>query len=163
MMQTADPTYDLLGAAALAISSAVWATYEMEPTDAAALNVVLAEPGISIKELSRNLGLSHSATVRVADRLTAGGLVTRDAAGRGRTVALTSTESGTSLAREAAARRATVLEHATAGLSDAQWQDLMGLLATVVRQLAPAQDQVDQACRLCDQRRCLARGCLLPS
>jgi MarR family transcriptional repressor of emrRAB len=162
-METADPTRDLLGAAALAISSAVWAAYEMEPTDAAALNVVLAEPGISIKELARNLGLSHSATVRVADRLAAGGLVTRDAAGHGRTVALTSTPHGASLAREAAARRDAVLEHATAGLTDVQRRDLMGLLATVVRRLAPGQDQVDQACRLCDQRRCLARGCLLPA
>jgi len=60
-MPAAVPTDDLIGAAALAISAAVWATYRMEPTDAAALNVVLAEPGISISRLSRVLGLSNTA------------------------------------------------------------------------------------------------------
>ena len=162
-MQAADPTHDLLGAAALAISAAVWEAYQMEPSDAAALNIVLAEPGISIKRLSRTLGLTHSATVRVADRLKLGGLVTRDAAGPGRTVALTSTQRGKRLARQAAARRMRVLEHATSMLTAAQRQDLIMLLAPVVRQLAASQDQIDQACRLCDQRRCLQRGCLLPA
>ena len=114
-----------LGAAALAISAAVWETCRMEPSDAAALNVVLAEPGISIKGLARTLGLTHSATVRVADRLTLGGLVTRDPAGPGRTVALTSTPRGKSLASQAAARRMRVLEHATSGLTAAQRQDLI--------------------------------------
>ena len=143
-MEAAEPTLDLLGAAALAISTAVWETYRMEPSDAAALNVVLAEPGISIKGLARTLGLTHSATVRVADRLTLGGLVTRDPAGPGRTVAR-------------------VPEPATSGLTAAQRQDLITLLATVVRQLAAGQEQIDQACRLCDQNRCLQRGCLLPA
>jgi len=161
-MQEAGPTLDLLGAAALAISSAVWGTYEMEPSDAAALNVVLAEPGISVKGLSRTLGLTHSATVRVADRLAVAGLLTREPAGPGRTVALISTPRGKRLASQAAARRMEVLEHATSGLTDAQRQDLITSLAAVVRQLAADQEQIDQACRLCDQNRCLQRGCLLP-
>jgi hypothetical protein len=152
-MQEAEPTLDLLGAAALAISSAVWETYEMEPSGAAALNVVLAEPGISVKGLSRTLGLTHSATVRVADRLTL----------PGRTVALTSTPLGKTLASQAAARRMRVLEHATSGLTAAQRQDLITSLAAVVRRLADGQEQIDQACRLCDQNRCLQRGCLLPA
>ena len=162
-MEADEPTLDLLGAAALAISAAVWEAYEMEPSDAAALNVVLAEPGISIKGLARTLGLTHSATVRVADRLTLGGLVTRTAAGPGRTVALTSTPRGKRLASQAAARRTRVLEHATAGLTDAQRHDLITSLATVVRQLTVGQEKIDQACRLCDQNRCLRRGCLLPA
>ena len=161
-MEAAEPTLDLLGAAALAISAAVWEAYQMEPSDAAALNVVLAEPGISVKGLSQALGLTHSATVRVADRLTIGGLITRDPAGPGRTVALTSTSRGKRLASEALARRMRVLEHATSGLTAVQRQDLITSLATVVRQLATGQEQIDQACRLCDQNRCLPRGCLLP-
>ena len=51
-MEAAEPTLDLLGAAALAISAAVWETYQLEPSDAAALNVVLAEPGISVMSTS---------------------------------------------------------------------------------------------------------------
>lgn len=162
-MQAADPTHDLIGAAALAISTAVWASYHMEPSDAAALNVVVAEPGISISRLSRILGLSHSAAVRVADRLELAGLVVRTSPGPGRTVALATTEPGRRLARKAATRRARVLERATSGLSAAERRSLIGLLSTVVRDLADNQDQIDQACRLCDQRRCLRRGCLLPA
>jgi MarR family transcriptional regulator, negative regulator of the multidrug operon emrRAB len=162
-MQAADPTHDLLGAAALAISAAVWAAYRMEPTEAAALNVVMAEQGISITRLSRILGLSHSATVRVADRLERGGLVTRSPAGHGRTVALTGTRHGKRLARQSAARRIRVLEHATSGLTPAERKSLIKLLAAVVRQLATSQEQIGQVCRLCDQRRCLQRGCLLPA
>jgi DNA-binding MarR family transcriptional regulator len=162
-MQAAGPTHDLLGAAALAISAAVWSTYQMQPTDAAALNIVMAEPGISITALSRILGLSHSATVRVADRLELSGLVTRHAGGPGRTVALTGTQHGKRLTRQAAVRRQHVLEHATSGLTAAERQSLISLLAAVVRQLATGQDQIEQACRLCDQRRCLRRGCLLPA
>ena len=162
-MPAAVPTDDLIGAAALAISAAVWATYRMEPTDAAALNVVLAEPGISISRLSRVLGLSHSAAVRVTDRLEHRELVTRSPAGPGRTVALAVTARGQRLARQAAARRAQVRERATAGLTAAERQSLITLLATVVRQLAADQDQIDQACRLCDQRRCLSRRCPLPA
>ena len=162
-MEADDPTHDLLGAAALAISAAVWATYRMEPTEAAALNVVMADPGISITGLSRTLGLSHSATVRVADRLERGDLVTRSPAGHGRTVALTCTQCGKRLARQSAVRRMRVLEHATSGLTPAERKSLSRLLAAVVRQLATSQEQIEQACRLCDQHRCLQRGCLLPA
>jgi DNA-binding MarR family transcriptional regulator len=162
-MQATEPTDDLIGAAALAISAAVWASYRMEPTDAAALNLVMAEPGISISLLSRALGLSHSATVRAADRLEGGGLVTRTPAGHGRTVALTCTERGQRLARQATARRRRVLNHAASGLTAAERQTLLSLLAAIVLKLAGDQDQIDHACRLCDQRRCLRRGCLLPA
>ena len=60
-MQAAGPTHDLLGAAALAISGAVWSTYQMQPTDAAALNTaldlvregVLAKHGVELIAASR--------------------------------------------------------------------------------------------------------------
>ena len=111
----------------------------------------------------RALGLSHSATVRAADRLEGGGLVTRTPAGHGRTVALTCTERGQRLARQATARRRRVLTRAASGLTAAERQTLLSLLAAIVLKLAGDQDQIDHACRLCDQRRCLRRGCLLPA
>jgi MarR family transcriptional repressor of emrRAB len=162
-MKAVEPTDDLIGAAALAISGAVWAAFRMEPSDAAALNVVLAEPGISISGLSRTLGLSHSATVRVADRLELDGLVVRSSPGPGRTVALATTQLGRRRARQAATRRTHVLERATSGFSTAERRSLIELLSTAVRNLAHDQDQIDRACRLCDQRRCLRRGCPLPA
>jgi MarR family transcriptional repressor of emrRAB len=162
-MAEAEPTPDLIGAAALAISGAVWAALGPEQSDAAALNVVLAEPGISIRGLSQVLGLSHSAAVRVADRLQDQGLITRDWAGPGRTIAVMMTDRGRRQALDAVARRAQVLQRATSGLTAAQRQSLNGLLQKVVLNLADDQAAIDRACRLCDQKRCLARGCPLPA
>jgi DNA-binding MarR family transcriptional regulator len=162
-MAEAEPTLDLLGAAALAISAAVWAALGLEQSDAAALNVVLAEPGISIRGLSEVLGLSHSAAVRVADRLQGRGLITREGAGPGRTIAVTVTDRGRRQAAGAVARRAAVLQRATSGLTAAQRQSLHGLLQKVVLNLAADQAAIDRVCRLCDQQRCLARGCPLPA
>jgi MarR family transcriptional repressor of emrRAB len=162
-MAEAEPTLDLLGAAALAISAAVWAALGLEQSDAAALNVVLAEPGISIRGLSEVLGLSHSAAVRVADRLQGRGLITREGAGPGRTIAVTVTDRGRRQAAGAVARRAEVLQRATSGLTAAQRQSLHGLLQKVVLNLAADQAAIDRVCRLCDQQRCLARGCPLPA
>lgn len=162
-MAEAEPTLDLIGAAALAISGAVWDAFGAEQSDAAALNVVLAEPGISIRGLSQVLGLSHSAAVRVADRLQGQGLITRAGAGPGRTIAVTVTDRGRRQALGAAARRTQVLQRATSGLTAAQRQRLSGLLQQVVLNLAADQAAIDRACRLCDQRRCLDRGCPLPA
>ena len=162
-MAEAEPTLDLLGAAALAISGAVWAALGPEQSDAAALNVVLAEPGISIGGLAQALGLSHSAAVRVADRLQAQDLITRDGTGPGRTIAVKITERGRRQAADAVARRAQVLQQATSGLTAAQRQSLSGLLQQVVLNLAGDQAAIERACRLCDQKRCLARGCPLPA
>jgi MarR family transcriptional repressor of emrRAB len=162
-MAEAEPTLDLIGAAALAIGGAVWAALGLEQSDAAALNVVLAEPGISIRGLSEVLGLSHSAAVRVADRLQGRGLITREGAGPGRTIAVTVTDRGRRQAAGAVARRAEVLQRATSGLTAAQRQSLHGLLQKVVLNLAADQAAIDRVCRLCDQQRCLARGCPLPA
>jgi DNA-binding MarR family transcriptional regulator len=162
-MTEAEPTLDLLGAAALAVSGAVWDALGLEQSDAAALNVILAEPGLSIRGLSQVLGLSHSATVRVADRLQGQGLITRDVAGPGRTLAVNITDRGRRQALDAVARRAEVLQRAASGLTAAQRQSLNDLLQKVVLNLAGDQGAIDRACRLCDQKRCLARGCLLPA
>ena len=126
-------------AAALAVSGAVWAALGPEQSGAAALNVVLAEPGISIRGLSHVLGLSHSATVRVADRLQREGLITRDWAGPGRTLAVKVTGRGRQRAVGAAARRTQVLQQATSGLTAAQRESLTGLLQKVVLSLADDQ------------------------
>jgi DNA-binding MarR family transcriptional regulator len=162
-MTEAEPTLDLIGAAALAIGAAVGAVLGLEPSDAAALNVVLAEPGLSIRGLSHVLGLSHSATVRVADRLQLQGLITRNWAGPGRTMALEITDRGRQRALGTVARRTQVLQRATSGLTAAQRQSLTSLLQKVVLNLADDQAAIDRACRLCDQQRCIARGCPLPA
>jgi predicted transcriptional regulator len=61
------------------------------------------------------------------------------------------------------ARRTRVLERATAGLSAEERQTLIDLLSRAVRSLTSDQTEIDRACRLCDQRRCLGRGCPLPT
>jgi DNA-binding MarR family transcriptional regulator len=155
-------TLDLVGAAALAISEAVWSAVGLERSDAAALNLVLAEERISIGALARGLGLSHSAAVRAVDRLERKRLLRRTTPGPGRTVALEVTARGRRRAEQSIGARARILERATAGLSPDERETLLRLLARSVCSLAHDQDEIDRACRMCDQRGCLGRGCPLP-
>lgn len=155
-------TLDLVGAAALAISEAVWAAVGLERSDAAALNLVLAEERISIGALARELGLSHSAAVRVVDRLERDRLLRRTTPGPGRTVALVVTARGRRRAEQSIDTRARILERATADFSPGERETLLRLLARSVWNLTHDQYEIDRACRLCDQRGCLGRGCPLP-
>jgi DNA-binding MarR family transcriptional regulator len=159
---SAGGTLDLVGAAALAISEAVWTAVGLERSEAAALNLVLAENGVSIGALARGLGLSHSAAVRVVDRLERRRLLRRTTPGPGRTVALEVTARGRRRAEQSIGARARILERATAGLSPDERETLLGLLARAVSSLAHDQDEIDRACRLCDQRDCIRSGCPLP-
>src|SRR5690242_8592014 len=69
-----------LGALAVAISDRLLAGLrdrsELGPSDAAAL-VILSRVPQRIEDVSRQLGVSHSATVRLVDRLEAAGLAAR--------------------------------------------------------------------------------------
>ncbi len=153
---------DPLGAVALGLSEAVWSAASLEPSDAAALNLVLVDEGLSITMLARALGRSHSATVRIVDRLERECLIARTRPGPGRTLALTLTSAGRKLAERAAKRRDRVLERALSALSPGEQAELVKLLSACFQALAGDQAQIDRACRMCDQRRCLKRGCPLP-
>ena len=125
---------NLLGALSVALADRIAAATEEavgeSATAVAALVSAAQFPGTSIEELRHTLGLSHSAAVRVIDRLAARGLVTRRTAPRGPAVALFATAAGERLAtRVLDIRRNVVREIAGDGLSGALEPALSAMLA----------------------------------
>jgi DNA-binding MarR family transcriptional regulator len=74
-------TANLLGATALAVTDlalgGATAAAGVSGSGAAALVVLCADPGISVTELGRRVGLTQSAAARMVDALAARGLVER--------------------------------------------------------------------------------------
>src|SRR6266705_1793914 len=88
--------------------------------------------GASFHSSARRLALSHSATVRLVDRLEADGLVERRSGRDGRSVALFVTPAGETTAVEALRRRGEALAEVLAPLSASERQRLAILLAKLL-------------------------------
>ncbi len=129
----------------------------------AARNVLRHSAGLSVGELAATLGLTHSATVRVVDRLAGHGHLSRAPAGPGRRIALRLTDAGWAAARADDERRRTVLDHALADLDESDRTTLLALLSRVALSLATDRETAERACRRCDQTTCLASRCPLPA
>jgi DNA-binding MarR family transcriptional regulator len=120
--------------------------------------------GGTIDDLSRVLGLTHSATVRLVDALVDDGHVARRyRAGDRRSVALALTPSGRAAARRITQARARAVEATLEGLSEAQRRSLTTLAQRLTGDLAALrleerrQDAPPPGgwlCRLCDFEAC---------
>lgn len=157
-----DATLDVLGAAALALADAMWDVQKFDRSDSAALCFVNDNPGASIDELSRRVGLAHSSGVRLVDRLESAGLLRRSKSGPGRRISLDLTSRGRKAAQSNQRARHAVLSLAVRGLDERVLAELKALARSVVLNIAQDQPEIDRACRLCDQRSCFAAGCPLP-
>jgi DNA-binding MarR family transcriptional regulator len=148
---------NVVAAWAIAVTDAVRAAVEestgMSASGPAAVVAIVADPGLSIDELRRVLGLTHPGTVRLVDRLVENGWVTREH-GVGRTVRLMPTESGLAVERRLAAAR----EQAVAELLSVMPERDVHLVAGLVRPvLGVTIDDVDamrRLCRLCNRDVC---------
>jgi MarR family transcriptional regulator, negative regulator of the multidrug operon emrRAB len=105
--------------------------------------------GGSIDTLRRILGITHSGTVRLVDRLADAGLVERRVGVDARAVALHLTPQGRRLARRVLAAREAALEQVLAPLSTAQRRQMEPLLAAMIEPLHDG-----RMCRACDTQRC---------
>jgi DNA-binding MarR family transcriptional regulator len=154
-----DRVLNLLGALAVGLADRIAAATEEtlgeSATAVAALVTTAQSPGSSIEELRHGLGLSHSATVRVVDRLAARGLVTRGAAERGPAVALTPTARGTRLAARVLDVRRRVVSEVAGELPD----DLREALETLLDRLTVDPETGHRICRLCDIASCPQNRC----
>ena len=92
--------------------------------------------GASIDSLARILGLTHSGTVRLVDRLAAAQLVERRIGADARAVSLHLTPAGRRVARRVAAAREAALEQVLAPLSERQREQLNSLLSAMFQGLA---------------------------
>ena len=157
-----DHQANLLGAFALAVAdraaASVAATTDGvagHPSAAAALSALLHfldRP--TIDQLRRVLGLTPSGAVRLVDRLTEAGLVTRGpgADGRSRSVALS--ETGRAAAERLSTARATTLRGTLSALSPAERATLDALVGKMMAGIVAEKEGGAWLCRLCDLVAC---------
>jgi MarR family transcriptional regulator, negative regulator of the multidrug operon emrRAB len=129
MRHTHDRVENLLAVLALAVADQMAGAM----TDAAAqgggapaaLVQIADHPGLTIEDLRRRIGLSHSTVVRLLDRLAGRGLVQRDRNQQdARTAGLRLTEQGQALARSVLAARKQVTAAIITRLTPDRQRDL---------------------------------------
>jgi MarR family transcriptional repressor of emrRAB len=156
-MHTSSSPANLLGALGLALADRLAAAAELAGGVSAAEALVAlhgGRAGASIDALAPIVGLSHSGTVRLVDRLARVGLVERRRGADQRSAALYLTPAGRRLARRVLARRDAEMHSVLALLTGGEQGALAGLSAQVLRRLGAAPDAEPRLCRLCDLDAC---------
>ncbi|HLM08778.1 MAG TPA: hypothetical protein VK307_03650 [Thermoleophilaceae bacterium] len=110
--------------------------------------------GASIDVLRRPLGLSHSAAVRLTERLAADGLVSRERGSDGRSVSVRLTRSGAAAARRLLDERRARLDAAIAPLGAAERAELTRLGEKLLAGMTGGRADAGRICRLCDSEAC---------
>lgn len=127
----------------------------------AALIVIGYGPGMTNDKLRRILGLSHSGTVRLVDRLVADRFVERRPGKDGREVALHLTAGGVAARQDLLASRISAVSSLLNVLTPSETAQF----GTLVRKLLARQHTSEQErftiCRMCDARVCT--DCPLPT
>jgi MarR family transcriptional regulator, negative regulator of the multidrug operon emrRAB len=150
-MQSADVerVANMLGALAVAIEDLVQAG-----SRDAALVSLHSHPARSVAELSRALGRSHSATVRLVDGMVAAGLLERRSGADSRSVSLVLSAEGAAAARDVRSRRADALDQLVRALDGEHVEQLEPILEQLLEATATDADSRWRTCRLCDEPRC---------
>jgi DNA-binding MarR family transcriptional regulator len=150
---------NLLGALSLAVAErvetatcAAAAHAGSGPAALAALDTFL--DGSSIDTMRKPLGLTHSAAVRLVDRLAAAGLVTRAAGEDGRSVAVFLTPAGRRAAAQVQEGRMLALTSVLAPLDAAEREQLTRLEEKLLAGLTSGRADARHICRLCDAGAC---------
>ena len=156
-------TANLLGALAMEIAGRLERHGRLHPNETssatAALNLIGYYEGCSNGALSRALGLSHAATVRLVDKLEAADLVISEPGADKRAVALRLTDVGRERVRHVVHERCVLLGDILDVLTPAQRQGLNQILETLLSSLVEAAQDADHICRLCDGEECPAERC----
>ena len=158
-MHDTERTANLLGAAALALTDLTLdgasRVGRLSTSSVAALTSLLANPGPSVSELGRRVGLSQPAAARMVDALEADGLVERaPSTVNRRWVTVRPTESGNELAERLLTARNTPRVGAVARVADDEQQVLAALMEKILTNLHAETGQGQRICRLCDRPSC---------
>jgi MarR family transcriptional regulator, negative regulator of the multidrug operon emrRAB len=150
---------NLLGAVSLAVSDRVRAAAERGAAQGGSAPAALVSlagylDGSPIDAVRGPLGLTHSATVRLVDRLVAAGLARRREGPDRRSVAVELTPAGHRAAAEAVRARAEALEEALGDLDPGERAELARLHAKVLGTLTDGRAAAGHICRLCDSHAC---------
>ena len=158
-----DRTANLLGALALALTDRMTEETETRAEHGAAAPAALvsvgADPGLSVGTLAQTVGLTHSATVRLVDRLARDGLVERRGGMDGRSVGLHLTRRGAARRRAVLKGRHQVLSEALAALPAGDQAALTPLIEALLGAMTRDRQQADHICRLCDEDVCPEKIC----
>jgi DNA-binding MarR family transcriptional regulator len=110
--------------------------------------------GSSIDTIRRPLGLSHSAAVRLVDRLAAAGLVAREAGEDARSVAVFLTPAGRRAAEHVQRSRMAALSAVLDSLTADQREQLTALHERLLDGLTSGRADARRICRMCDSHAC---------
>lgn len=153
-------TANLLGAASLALSDLSLGEARrasgLSASSTAALTSLRADPGLSVSELGRRVGLSQPAAARMVDALDADGLVERvPSSAHRRLTSVRLTSQGDRLAQSQLTRRSAPLTAAVAALEETEQEALTGLLEKILTRIHDEVGQGQRICRLCDRTSCI--------
>jgi MarR family transcriptional repressor of emrRAB len=163
-----DRLVNLLGVVAIGLADAsvgdVAEAAGIDTTAAAALVAMLdlTKSG-SVRRLSQLIGISHSGTVRLVNRLAELDLLERKPGTDNRSVSVTLTRRGGTLARRLRSQRHAAIAAALTGLTPQQLEQLGAICELVIANLTAARlDQRDAGrppsggalCRMCDPGAC---------
>lgn len=156
-------TVNLVGALAVAFSDRIRSATEEAMGQGAAAPAAIVQIGTnageSIDALSRTLALSHSATVRIVERLQSDGLVKKIRGTDARVSELTLTAAGRRAMADVLAGRQDVISGALSSLTRTDWSDLTRLVEKILPNLVDSRAESDYACRLCDESSCPQSRC----
>jgi DNA-binding MarR family transcriptional regulator len=144
---------NVTGALALAVADRLDAD-----SRAAALITLLERGALTIEWLRRIAGLSHSATVRLVDRLAEEGLAHRRPGPDRRSVSILLTARGRRAAERLRRERETMLVSLLAPLEPEERRTLLALAEKVLAGAVSGRWEARLACRLCDHGVCAAAG-----
>jgi DNA-binding MarR family transcriptional regulator len=151
---------NLIGAFVIAVGDELARSLEdASPDGPAAIMAIDTWTDESIDFLSGALGLTHSGTVRLVDRLVAGGLAVKRPGIDGRTVAVRLTARGRAQARTLRARRYRVLDSLVASLSPTERRTVGIALSRWLASGSRSRVEARRACRLCDHPVCRGARC----
>ncbi|OLS99956.1 MarR family transcriptional regulator [Pseudonocardia sp. CNS-004] len=158
-------TANLLGATALAVTDlalgGATGAAGLSGSGAAALVVLGADPGISVTELGRRVGLTQSAAARMVDALEARGLVERRPT-LGKWVAVHPTNAGRAASADLLDARGERLTALVDTLPPGEQERLADVLERLLRALYAEVGNSERVCRLCDRLCCTGAGAVCP-
>lgn len=156
-------TANLLGALSLAITDRLLSELRehsrQNDTSASALNVIGYAEGCSNGELGTALQLSHSATVRLLDKLSEAGFVEVRQGQDKRSVAIFLTDAGRERTRSVVEARNHALAELVDLLGPEQREQLDGIAETLLEKMTEAPSDAMYICRLCDEQVCPQDRC----
>jgi DNA-binding MarR family transcriptional regulator len=157
-------TANILGALAQLIQDRVESAWQsaldLSPMAAASLAQIDSEPGCSIEQVAGRIGLTHSATVRIIDKLAERGLVEKDRARKdARAQSLTLSKAGKRTVQQLHAARNQVADDLVASLDPAQRTALEHAIRAILHRTVEPGREADVTCRVCDESRCAPDIC----